>query len=193
MHFPKRLFLFSSLISLSLVVAFCKKEDAVVEESPVFQLFNDASISIDTVTEVADTWDYGFAFRPVKSGVIDRLAMKLPREGSFTVTLWDLNGIYPVALTIRNMTQGEAHQTGFQDISGVRVEKGKKYGISILANTFYRITRAGGEFFDFPRVIGNIEVGAFHEAINTTGLASFPSETNDTRVAPCVDVIFIAD
>jgi hypothetical protein len=42
-------------------------------------------------------------------------------------------------------------------------------------------------------VIGNIEVGAFHEAINTAGLASFPSETNDTRVAPCVDVIFIAD
>lgn len=193
MHFPKRLFLFSSLIGLSFVLVFCKKDDAGVEESPVFQFFNDAAISIDTVTEAADTWDYGFAFRPVKSGVIGKLAMKLPREGSFTVTLWDLNGIYPAALAIRNITLGEAHQTASQDISGIRVEQGKKYGISILANTFYRISRTGGEFFDFPRVIGNIEVGAFHEAINTAGLASFPSETNDTRVAPCVDVIFIAD
>lgn len=193
MHFRKPLFLFSCLISLSLLLVFCKKDDPGTEESPVFQLFNDAGISIDTVSQAADTWDYGFAFRPVKSGVIDKLAMKLPKEGSFTVTLWDLNGSYPVALSIRNITLGEAHQIAAQDISGVRVEKGKKYGISILANTFYRITRAGGEFFDFPRMIGNIEVVAFHEAINNTGLASFPSETNDTRVAPCVDVIFIAD
>jgi hypothetical protein len=73
------------------------------------------------------------------------------------------------------------------------VDAGKKYGISILANTFYRVSKAGGGAFTFPRTIGNIVVHDFHEAINNSGLASFPTETNDTRVAPCVDVIFIAD
>lgn len=171
----------------------CEKDDPAVQESPIFTLFGETAIQIDTVEQAADTWDYGFAFSPLKSGNIAQLGMKLPVSGSFKVTLWDLNGTTPVALVSQNLSAQAAHQSITQDITGVQVEKGKKYGISILANTFYRITKTDGSAFTYPKTIGNILVEGFHESVNTTSLASFPSETNDTRLAPCVDVIFIAD
>jgi hypothetical protein len=190
----KQLLRFSSLLVVfSILMVSCDKEEDKVEESPLFQLLEDPAIMIDTVAQAADTWDYGFAFSPLKSGSISNLAMKLPATGAFKVTLWDLSGSSPVALHAHNINSGEVHKIYRQDVGGIRVDAGKKYGISILANTFYRVSKAGGGAFTFPRTIGNIVVHDFHEAINNSGLASFPTETNDTRVAPCVDVIFIAD
>ncbi|MBL7808428.1 MAG: hypothetical protein JNN28_11450 [Saprospiraceae bacterium] len=193
MCFPKQVL--SSLLALSLVFSLisCKKDDPAVQESPIFTFFEETAIQIDTVEQAADTWDYGFAFSPLQSGRIAQLGMKLPVSGSFKVTLWDLNGATPAALVSQNISAQTAHQSITQDITGVQVENGKKYGISILANTFYRITKTDGSAFTYPKTIGNILVEGFHESVNTNGLASFPSETNDTRLAPCVDVIFIAD
>ena len=191
-----RILSLSALLLCSLTLFYCKKDQdppAPQPERPFFNFLKDAGIKIDTVAAAADTWEYGFVFHPMKSGAITDLGLKLPATGDFVVTLWDLSGPNPVMLKQKTIFSGEKHLEFYNDFPPIAVTKGNKYGVSILANAFYRISKPGNLPFVFPRVIGNLVVESFNEAVNNTSLATFPATTNDTRVAPCVDVIFIAD
>ncbi|MDO8367704.1 MAG: hypothetical protein Q7T20_12965, partial [Saprospiraceae bacterium] len=178
---------------LSLLFFFCKKDAEPVTESPFFEFFNESLITIDTVEQAADSWEYGFVFTPLKSGKITQFGIKLPATGDFTVSLWDVSGPTPVLLRSKSVNSSVQHENVSSGISEVILEEGVKYGITVLSNAFYRITKPGNGQFHFPRTIGNIRIESFNESINNTGLATFPANTNDTRVAPCVNVIFIAD
>ena len=85
------------------------------------------------------------------------------------------------------------HQNAAADVPEIALTKGVKYGITVRSNAFYRITKPGNAKFNFPKTIGNIRIESFVEDTNNTSLATFPATTNDTRVTPCVNVIFIAD
>lgn len=186
---------FATLLLLSLTLLYCKKDTTVdpTPERPFFEFFKESALKIDTVAVAADTWEYGFVFHPLKNGNITDLGLKLPTTGDFTVTLWDLSGSTPVMLKQKTILSSVKHNEFYTEFAPVALTKGNKYGVSILANAFYRLTKPGNAPFAFPRVIGNLVVESFNEAVNNSGLAAFPSTTNDTRVSPCVDVIFIAD
>jgi hypothetical protein len=171
----------------------CKKDGENEKESPFLVFFNESAIVIDTVEQAADTWDYGFVFTPLKDGAVTHLGLKLPTTGGFKVTLWDLSGPTPMELSSKTINSAVKNESASSEIPETALKAGKKYGLSILANTFFRLTKADNSAFTFPRTEGNIRIESFNEAVNTSSLASFPSGTNDTRVAPCVDVIFIAD
>mgnify|MGYP007080178411 CR=1 FL=1 len=188
-----RILTLAGLLCLSALLFFCKKDASPIEESPFFDFFNESSIIIDTVEWTTDAWEYGFAFTPLKSGKITQFGIKLPATGFFTVTLWDISGPSPVLLRSSTVKSAALHQNGAADIPDVSLEGGKKYGITVLSNAFYRISKPGNAEFDFPKTVGNIRIESFNETINNTSLATFPTTTNDTRVTPCVNVIFIAD
>jgi len=181
------------LLSFSTLLFFCKKDVQPTQESPFFDFFNDASISIDTVVQNADAWEYGFSFTPLKSGKITQFSTKIPATGNFTVTLWDLSGATPVIMLSKTVNSAVLDGVASTDIPEIALSKGTKYGITVLSNSFYRITKPGNATFDFPKTIGNIRIDGFREVVNNTSAATFPTMTNDTRVAPCVNVIFIAD
>jgi hypothetical protein len=181
------------LLALSTLFFFCKKDTEPIEESPFFDFFNDNLITIDTVEQSADSWEYGFVFTPLKSGRITQFGVKLPATGEFTVSLWDLSGPTPVLLRSKNVSSSALHESALGEIPEVALEANVKYGITVLSNAFYRITKPGNATFNFPRTIGNLRIESFNEAINNSSQATFPASTNDTRVAPCVNVIFIAD
>lgn len=183
----------AALLCMFSLLLCCKKDTPAKEESPFFAFFEETAILIDTVAQATDTWEYGFKFSPLKTGKVGKMGIKLPVKGSFTVTLWDLSGPTPAILKTHVVYSAEAHETAFSEISSIALEKGAHYGLTILANSFYRLTKSDNSDFAFPRTVDNIMVESFHESINNTNLASFPASTNDTRVAPCVDVIFIAD
>ena len=185
--------------SLAVIICFtsllfsCKKDSEAEQESPFLTFFEESAIVIDTVEQSSDTWDYGFAFTPLSNGKITQLGLKLPTTGNFKVTLWDLSGSTPLELTSKTIQATVKNEKALSEIGETAVTAGKKYGLTILANTFFRLTKADNSKFTFPRTEGNIRIESFNESINTTLSATFPSTTNDTRVAPCVDVIFIAD
>lgn len=181
------------LLCLSTLLFYCKKDVEPVEEGPFFDFFNEAAIKIDTVEQAADSWEYGFAFTPLKSGRITQFGIKLPATGDFTVTLWDVSGATPVSLASKIVSTSALSENATSDIPAVTLKKGVKYGITVLSNAFYRVTKPGNATFAFPRTIGNLRVESFNETINNTSNPTFPTTTNDTRVAPCVNVIFIAD
>lgn len=186
----------AGLLCLSSLLFFCGKDDAEpVEESPFFDFFNETTINIDTTEQAADTWEYGFAFTPLKDGKITKLGIKLPASGNFTATLWDLSGPSPVALRTKSidLSLQDVHANKYFNIPEIILKKDVKLGITILSNSFYRISKPGNGSFIFPRTFGNIRVESFNESVNNSSTPSFPPTTNEKRVAPCVNVIFIAD
>ncbi|MCB0523698.1 MAG: DUF4082 domain-containing protein [Lewinellaceae bacterium] len=190
---PSKSLLVFSLLSIATIFTFCKKETQSQPEGPFFDFLNDTQIIIDTVAQAADTWEYGFAFTPLKSGKVSQFEIKMPATGDYTVSLWDIAGASPVLLRSKSLTESTAHEKTASDVQEVSLNAGNPYGITVLANTFYRITNPGGKSFDFPRTSGNIRIESFHEMINNTNNSEFPVDTNDMRLAPCVNVIFIAD
>ena len=181
------------LLICALCLFACQKDDKTTAENPFFGFFDTNSIAIDTVEQAGDTWEYGFTFRPLQSGNITELATKLPATGTFVVTLWEISGANAVALTTQSIGTTNNHEAAFFNIADVAVSPQKQYGITILADAFYRITQSGNAPFVYPKTVGNIQIESFVGSVNNSTEASLPTTTNDTRVAPCVDVIFIAD
>jgi hypothetical protein len=188
-----RILTITGLLFLSCLLFFCKKDNPSVEEGPFFDFFNESSITIDTVAQAADSWEYGFAFTPLKSGKITRLNIKLPATGTFTATLWDLSGPTPVVLRTTTVETSILSENAGTDIPEIALTKSRKYGITVLSNAFYRLSKPSNGPFLFPKTIGNIRIDSFNENVNNSSAPAFPTTTNDTRVAPCVNVIFIAD
>lgn len=190
---PTKSLSLAGLLCLSALLFQCTKDHTREEESPFFDFFKDAGITIDTVAQAADTWDYGFTFTPIRDGKVTSFGIKLPTSGDFKVTLWDLSGSTPVEVHTQSVSLSSLTETAQTAVPDLAVKKGRKYGITIHANTFFRVTRPGNLSFNFPRTIGNLRIDSFNEGVNNDATPMFPPSSNDTRVAPCVNVIFIAD
>lgn len=184
--------IFSLTLLLTAVLLFsCKPEEPGVEESPFFRYFNESDILVDTVAKATSSWDYGFVFSPLEDGEITELGIKMPATGNFDVGLWNLSGSTPQLLRSERIVQGAEHAETFVKISPLQVEKNAKLGVFVLADAFYRIGKQDGSKFPFPQDVNNIRIESFNEAENSTGAIDVPRVINDTRVAPCVNVIFI--
>ena len=188
-----RILTLAGLLCLSTLFFFCTKDNPVNEEGPFFDFFNEPSITVDTIGNAADSWEYGFTFTPLRKGRITQFSIRLPATGDFTVTLWDLSGPSPAILLSKTLNSSALNENSVSDIPDMGLQLGVKYGITVRSNAFYRITKPGNAKFNFPRTIGNIRIESFNEIINNLSTAVFPTTANDTRVAPCVNVIFIAD
>lgn len=187
-------FLIVCTMLLIVILSSCGKEEAPkVEESPFFVFFDQSAIAIDTTPVAIDTWEYGFVFNPLTKGNVTKLGLKLPVTGEFNVKLWDLSGNTPVILTDKKITSTTIHTPAFLDIPPIAVQKEAKLGVTILANSFYRIHKQNASAFAFPLTVGNIRIVSFNEGMNNLGLGAFPDTTNTVRVAPCVNVVFVAD
>lgn len=173
---------------------FCTKEKSpAIEESPFFVFFDQAAVDIDTVPAAAATWQYGFVFYPLADGNITRLGIKLPTTGAFNVKLWDLSGLTPAVLREQNISAATAHIPAFVNIPAVGVKKNAALGLTVLANSFYRIRKQDASAFNFPLTVGNIQILSFNEIPNANATTPFPDTTNIIQVAPCVNIVFIAD
>lgn len=183
-----------SLLFLLALLSSCKEDDnPPVEESPFFVFFDQPAITIDTMPVAANTWEYGFIFNPLADGKITKLGLKLPVTGEFTVKLWDLSGSTPVVLRDQKITSATVHTPAFVSISPVSVPKNAQLGVSVLANSFYRLQKKDASVFSFPVVVDNINILSFNEEMRDSSLTTFPQTPNTTRVAPCVNVVFVAD
>ncbi len=184
---------FCLLVSLGAILS-CQKDDSPpVEESPFFVFFDQPAIEIDTTPQSANTWEYGFVFNPLADGKITELGLKLPVTGQFKVRLWDLSGSAPTVLSEQQIASTSAHEPAFAAIPALAVKKDAALGVTVLANSFYRLQKKDASEFTFPQVAGHIRIVSFNEHTNDIGTANFPTMANPLRVAPCVNVVFIAD
>ncbi|MBK9338598.1 MAG: hypothetical protein IPM98_19550 [Lewinellaceae bacterium] len=184
------------LFALLLTALFsCTKDNAEKpEESPFFTFFDEPAIAIDTTPVAANLWEYGFEFSPIVSGRITKLGVKLPTTGQFIVRLWRLYGNgAPTVINERVITVGTIHEPTYMDINPVYFDANDPLAITVLANSFYRVSKQDASDFDFPVNVGSIRIESFIETMNGSGTAMLPTTKNTTTVAPCVNVVFVAD
>lgn len=190
----KHTFLFLPILLCCLLgLLSCSKDDSPAEESPFFVFFDQPAIDIDTTPVAASTWLYGFTFQPLSDGQISRLGLKLPVTGTFTVRLWDLSGSNPTVLRETSITSATAHVPVYAEIPALTVKQNDAFGLSILANSFYRVSKQDGSAFALPLTAGHIRINSFNEMKDANALTVFPDSTNNAQVAPCVNVVFVAD
>ncbi|MBK9632535.1 MAG: hypothetical protein IPO62_16020 [Saprospiraceae bacterium] len=169
-----------------------KKADPPLEESPFFNFLDFPSIHIDTSTTANDSWEYGFVFKPLKKGEIRKLGLKLPVQGEFTVRLWNFDPPIPIIIHERKIRVNQNHFPEFVNIPFFKTEA-TKMGISVISNNFYRVQKKDSTAFTFPINVGNISILSFNESQIISGVSDFPNNTNQLRVAPCVNVVFVAE
>lgn len=180
-------------ITISFLVIFlsCDKDENKQEEKPIITLLNQQSIVIDTFI-AAEPWIYGFKFSTLEDGKIKGLGMKLPKKGSYKAKLWNLDNGELIIEEI--ITSNAAHAEIFNSISEISVQKNTNLGISIEADSFYKIRKSDNSNFTFPITTGNICIFSFHESkISENISGKFPSMTKNDEMSPCIDMIFIAE
>ena len=180
-------------IVLCIVASFgaCKKEAVQVEESPFYNYFQLADIVIDTTKVPTVDWEYGFVFSPLKSGKITKLGVRLPVAGSYTAKLWNLKT--KTVLATQTVNLAAENGSAFKEFAAISVQKNDSLGISVVSNNFYRIQNKNAAAFQFPQVINNIRILSFNEQKTPGTGSSFPETQNASRVASCVNTVFIAD
>ena len=174
-----------------LVFFSCEKEENKAEEKPFIALLNQPAVLVDTGVTTMQ-WIYGFRFYANKDGKIKGLGMKLPLKGVYKVSLWNLET--GQRLKEETLTATADHSEVYNTISEVSLEKNKEFGVSIEANSFYKIRKADNSEFTFPIQEGNIAILSFHASrVSENQLDKFPSMPESDELSPCVDVIFIED
>jgi hypothetical protein len=171
----------------------CKNDiEQIVEEDPVFYLLSQPNIIIDTVTSTAKKWDYGFAFNTTKKGNVQKLGLVLPVVGKFKVKLFALSN--DSILIEKEIESKKSGSKNFLDIKSIPLSTNSEYGISVNANSFYKMRKPDSTNFAFPMKIGNINLLSFNEQQCTSqNCDKFPKNANSLVIAPCVTIIFVPE
>jgi hypothetical protein len=178
-------------IVLCLVFIACQKSENSTEERPILTMLNQQAIVIDTTIASVD-WIYGFKFTTVQDGKIKGLGMKLPKKGSYKTKLWNLDN--NMLLKEEIITANVEHAEIYNSFSEIAVQKNTNLGISIEADSFYKIRNSNNNNFTFPIATGNIKILSFYESKVSENIGGkFPSTARSDQMSPCVDVIFIAE
>jgi len=172
----------------------CKKDKIdIPEESPFFDFLNSTGIKIDTIEKAAVSWEYGFRFSPIKNGQVTKLGIKLPGVGDFKVKLYDLDTQTVLAEQI--VSSLVKSEESFLSINNTNLTAGKEYGLSVVADVFFRTTNTNLTAFSFPIKKGSLNILSFNEdnTCGTSGCGKFPVTVNLNRLAPCVNLVFNPD
>ncbi|MDQ3143023.1 MAG: hypothetical protein M3Q56_12335 [Bacteroidota bacterium] len=173
---------------LSVLYFGCNKDDAA-KESPFFSFFELSGIKIDTVKMALEVWEYGFRFKPLKTGTVSQLGLKVPTIGTYKIKLYNLSTNQVLAeKTVQSIHQNEEH---FVDITPVTLAEGSEFGVALVADVFFKVRNINGQSFSFPMEKGNLSIISFNEApCGPSGCATFPNITNNSVIAPCVNLVF---
>lgn len=166
----------------------CEEEGSLIEE-PFFSYLKSPNITIDTIKKAPNIWEYGFKFKPLKSGYIKALGVKLPTAGNFKVKLYDLT---LNSIVLDTMIQAPfVNSESFIDVAPIPLNGNTEYGVSLVADVFFKVRQNNSLEFLFPQDIGSIKViGFFEEKCGSNGCLNFPDVSNSLVIAPCVSFKF---
>jgi hypothetical protein len=184
-----------SLILVVIIVLICKacKDDSnAIEENPIFTMLSLPGTKVDTIEKAAKIWEYGFRFTPLKAGAITKFGIKVPSVGKYKVRFYTLdNDSLVQELEIESKVK---HEEYYLNVSNLRIKPGAEYGLSLIADAFFKVKHTDSTAISFPMTIGNIKVLSFNEeACGITGCGDFPDNINSLVIAPCVTLGYIGD
>lgn len=180
------------ILMLGFLFTQCTDENSNPLESPIFSLLQSPGIKIDTVTQAASTWEYGFKFTSLVNGKLSKLGILVPDTGTYKVRLYNLSS--NTLLLEQHIASKKVNTEFFVSISPIEIAAGTNFGVSLVADVFFNVRNANGDVFNFPITKGNIKILSFNEEpCGINGCPFFPSTSVTTLIAPCVNIGFTAD
>lgn len=177
---------------LGILFTQCTNENSNPLETPFFSLLESSGIKIDTVTQAANTWEYGFKFTSLVNGKLSKLGILVPDTGSYKVRLYNLSS--NILLLEQNIASKKVNTESFVNVSPIEITAGTNFGVSLVADVFFNVRNANGDVFNFPITKGNIKIISFNEdPCGANGCPSFPLTSVTNLIAPCVNIGFTAD
>jgi hypothetical protein len=186
-------FLRFATIFLLFIISSCNSDESEpVKENPFLSFLNIPGITIDTIEKAQKVWEYGFQFIPLKNGIIRNLGIKVPNTGKFRVRFYLLDS--DSLLIEKEIESVTKNSETYISLNELKVFKDSRYGLSLIADTFYKVHYKDSSLIRFPQTSGNINILSFHEEpCGVSGCGSFPPTTNSLVIAPCVTLVYIGD
>lgn len=180
-------FLLFSIIS-------CKEKAPPVEEG-FTNFLADSTMRIKiTATNNPVYYEFGLKFQVLKEGKIVKVGTRLPNAGTYRVSIWDFAA--KTVLLSQNVTQSQANQQAWSNISGLAIKADTEYFISVVANNWNdAYPKTGGNIL-YPIIKGSVKVLGFGYASQPSATATprLPNMTNNlTSISGFVDFGFISN
>lgn len=182
---------FFTLLLMIIFTFSCKKKESVPEELTFTTLLNDSNYRT-SVTQTAGSWyEYGIKFKSNINGKINKLGSKLPKAGTYRVTVWDSEKKIIAETKINQKTDNIFE---FQSIKTISIEKDKEYFISILSNNWNDLQHNTSFRIPYPIVVNNISIiqFAYIGQENANSPSKYPTFIdNTTSISGFIDFSFI--
>jgi hypothetical protein len=141
--------------------------------------------------KAGEYFEIGSRFKPLVNGEVVGLLLRLPTNGNFNVTLWDV--ATKTALVTKTITASSGSTRSIILATPIKLEKDKLYVVTTNSDRWYNhIDEQDSQGNQFPKTVDNIELlsTAYHAGTNT----EFPDEGLPINyITLGTDVIFSAD
>ena len=181
-----------AVIATWILFSQCEDVNSNPIETPIFNLLFENNIAIDTVTQAATTWEYGFKFQSLVNGKLSKLGILVPDTGIYKIRLYNLS---TNQLLLEKLIESKlSSKENYISIPSIEITAGTDFGVSLVADVFFNVRNLNGQVFNFPITKGNISIRSFNEdPCGTNGCPFFPTTSVNTLIAPCVNIGFTAD
>ncbi|MFI1773796.1 hypothetical protein [Thalassobellus citreus] len=135
--------IFKLIITL-LTFSSCSKDDneeiddVFMPQYPMKALIESGymQVTYEKVNE-PDTFEFGYKFKSFKNGKITALGIRVPNNGIYRVTLWNVD---TEEILITKHITSSSGLLSFEDIDDVNVDSGTNYYVSINTNDYYQFS-----------------------------------------------------
>lgn len=132
------------LIVILITFNSCSKSDddaTIIEAIPQYPMKSliesgHMQVTYEKVNEPV-TFELGYKFKSFENGKIIALGIRVPSNGEYRVTLWDLET--ESILSTKNITSSSG-LLSFEDIAPIDIDSGTDYYVSINTNDYYQFS-----------------------------------------------------
>lgn len=203
MKFFKQNLLFLKLIAEMVIVsAFfisCKKPETgtvttqPAEAAPISATFLNGNYNV--LNSSPGNFEFGTQFSVVKNGKILKLGTRMPKAGTYRVTLWDTASVPQIPLAQAMVTQTYDEVIAFSPITPVVVVAGKVYVVSLWSSGpwFLASPMVVGFGIPYPITSGNITITGHRWLQTLQGPVKYPANEAANFISGFADIEFKAD
>jgi hypothetical protein len=146
------------VIASALLVMSCSKDDDkdYPTEDSLQEFHTTAGFTSTTNFINAGNYEFGLVFAPLVDGEMKSINVKLPDiNSSLQVAIWDYETKVILKSEVVNVNQADVQVK--KKITGLNLEKDKKYLISMNSNDWYKKHKADNTNAAYPITAGNIK------------------------------------
>lgn len=151
-----------SLVAIAAITLQCRKDDdntepvVYPEENPLSLYHTNAGFTTTSNFINAGNYEFGLVFSPTVNGKINSIVLQLPDvNANLKVTFWDYNKKTVLKSEVVNVSAANTVIT--KPITGLILEKDKKYVISMNSNDWYKRSKPDNSDIVYPVTAGNIK------------------------------------